>query len=50
MLKHRSIKGQIDCLDEAGIKIHTLSISNGLVDQSKHSTRLKEIKSARNID
>jgi hypothetical protein len=50
MFKPRSIEGQIDWLDETGIKIYTISTSNNLVDQSKYLPRLKEIKASRNID
>ena len=50
VFKPRSIKGQIDWLDESGVKIYTISISNNSVDHSRYLPRLKEIKLARNID
>lgn len=50
MFKPRSIDGQIDWLDETGIKIYTISASNNLVDQSKYLPRLKYVKASRKID
>jgi len=50
MFKSRSIEGEIDWLDETGIKIYTISACNSLVDKSKYLPRLNEIKASRNID
>lgn len=50
MFKPRAIEGQIDWLDEDGIKIYTISASNNVVDQAKYLPRLKKVKTSRNVD
>jgi len=50
MFKPRHMEGPVDWLEEAGIKIYTLSASNNSVDQAKYLPRLKEIKVSRGID
>ena len=35
MFNARKIEGQVDWLDESGIKIYTISAKNEVVDQSK---------------
>jgi hypothetical protein len=50
MFKPRSIEGQVDWLDETGIKIYTISANHSNVDQSKYLPRLKEVKISRSLD
>jgi len=50
MYNPRSIEGQVDWLDETGVKIYTVSATNTCVDQSKYLQRLKKVKSSREIN
>lgn len=50
MFKPRKIEGNIDWLDNDGIKIYTISANNEAVNQSNYLSRLKEVKISRNVD